>query len=155
MTKRLHLIITTPVEVLLDDPAVQAVRAADESGSFGILPNHADFLTTLPASVVRWRRSDGTLHFCALRAGVLSVTGGDRVAIACREGILGDDLPLLEKRVIALRTSEQESDRQQRVEQMRLHASAVRQIMRFLNAGRPGAFDHPPAVPANTESGAP
>ncbi len=153
MTGRLHLTITTPMDVLVDEPAACAVRAADESGSFGILPGHADLLTTLPASVLRWRGANGVLHFCALRAGVMSVTGGARVAVACREGILGDDLPALETQVNALRGEAHDIDRRERVEQMRLHANAVRQIMRFLKAGKPGVFDHPPAMSADTQRG--
>jgi F-type H+-transporting ATPase subunit epsilon len=43
---------------VIDDPDVVAVRAEDESGSFGILSGHADFLTALTVSVVAWRRRE-------------------------------------------------------------------------------------------------
>ncbi len=33
----MRLLITTPTAVVIDDPNVVAVRAEDESGSFGIL----------------------------------------------------------------------------------------------------------------------
>ena len=59
MTDALHLTITTPATVLVDRDDVARVRAEDESGGFGILPGHADLLTVLPASVVRWRSGDG------------------------------------------------------------------------------------------------
>lgn len=153
MTGKLHLTITSPMDVLVDEPAAISVRASDESGGFGILPGHCDFLTTLPASVVRWRGPDGTLHFCALRSGVMAVTDGFRVAITCREGILGDDLQALETDVEQLRADEQDADRRVRVEQMRLHASAVRQIMRYLKPGKADAFDHPQAMPSGTGRG--
>ena len=65
---------------------VASVRAEDESGSFGILPGHADLLTVLPPSVVRWHGADGVERFCAVDGGVLTVTAGRNVAIACREG---------------------------------------------------------------------
>ena len=48
----MRLLITTPTAVVIDDPNVVAVRAEDESGSFGILNGHADFLTALTVSVV-------------------------------------------------------------------------------------------------------
>jgi F-type H+-transporting ATPase subunit epsilon len=154
MSRHLRLTITTPMTVLLDLPEVRSVRAEDQSGGFGILPGHVDFLTTLPASVLRWRGADGKLHFCALRAGVLTVSGGDHVAVACREGVLGDDLPALQARVSEHRRETRDTDRRARVDQMRVHASAVRQIMYYLNAGKPDAFDHPPSLAPEPDGGA-
>lgn len=142
MTAVLHLTITTTMEVVVD-AAVSAVRAEDESGAFGILPGHTDLLTALPASVVRWRNGSGVEHYCGIRAGVLSVTEGARVAIACRDAILSDDLQALEDRIRALRHDQQDADRQARVEQTRLHADAVRQMMRLLRPDRPGGIAHP------------
>lgn len=146
MRGALHLTITTPMAMLVDAADVRSVRAEDESGHFGILPGHSDYLTALPASVVRWRDGAGRRGYCALRAGVLTVTGGADVAIACREGVLGDDLDDLIARVARLRHEEEDAGRGARVEQTRLHSRAVRQIMRYLRPDRPGAFDHPPQV---------
>jgi len=42
MSAGLHLLISTPVAVLVDADDVVAVRAEDESGSFGIRPGHAE-----------------------------------------------------------------------------------------------------------------
>ncbi len=135
MIEPLRLIITTPAAVLVDSANVVSLRAEDESGGFGILPGHADLLTVLPASVVRWRERDGAPRYCALKSGVMTVTEGRRVAIACRQGALGDDLATLEAQVKNLRAAETDADRRARVEQMRLHASAVRQLVRFLRGG--------------------
>lgn len=135
MRPPLHLTITTPAAVLVDDAAVRSVRAEDESGGFGILAGHADLLTVLPASVVRWRGDDDAEHYCALRGGVMTVAEGRLVSIACREGSLGDDLATLEARVASLRASETDADRRHRVEQTRLHAQAVRQLIRLLGTG--------------------
>jgi F-type H+-transporting ATPase subunit epsilon len=135
MSDMLHLAISTPAAVLVDMDDVTAVRADDESGSFGILPGHTDFLTVLPASVVRWQTRDSVLRFCALRGGVMTVSRGYRVAIACRRGSTGDDLATLEHEVEALHAAELDAERRSRVEQMRLHTRAVRQLMRFLRPG--------------------
>ena len=154
MSGLLHLSITTPTAILVDEPAALSLRAEDESGSFGILPGHTDFLTVLPASVLRWRDARDGLHFCALRAGLMTVSGGTLVAIACREGVLGDDLAALDAEVAQLRAEERDADRRARVEQMRLHASAVRQIIRLLRPDRAGACDHPPHATSAGERGA-
>ena len=131
MSGTLHLTVTTPAQILVKSDDVVAVRAEDESGSFGILPGHADLLTALVPSVVRWRTTDGTAHFCAVRGGVFTVSAGHNVAVACREGVLGDSLEDLESKVGAVRAQQIEADRKVRVEQVRLHALAVRQLLRY------------------------
>ncbi|AJZ56552.1 ATP synthase, Delta/Epsilon chain, beta-sandwich domain protein [Paraburkholderia fungorum] len=136
MTAPLHLTIATPASVLFDSQEVVALRAEDESGSFGILPGHADFLTVLTPCVLRWHGADGVPHFCAVEEGVLSVSGGHSVSIACRDGVLGDTLDTLETQVQTARAKRLDILRQARVEQTRLHAQAVRQLLRYL---RPGA----------------
>lgn len=130
----LHLVIATPMAVLADTEAI-AVRAEDASGSFGILAGHTDLLTVLPDSVVRWRTPDGSSHYCALRSGVMTVNAGRDVAIACREGQLGDDLQLLEEKVRQMRAAEVDSARRARVEHLQLHARAIRNLMRYLRPG--------------------
>lgn len=143
MTRPLRLTITTPAAVLVDAADVVAVRAEDDSGSFGILAGHEDLLTVLPASVVRWRTGTGDTRYCALRGGVLTVRDGTTVAIACREGTVGDDLAALEGAVATLRAAAADAEQCARVQQTRLHAGAVRQIMAFMRAGGPDQPDGP------------
>ena len=132
MSGTLHLTVTTPGQILVDSGDVAAVRAEDQSGSFGILPGHADLLTVLVASVLRWRTADGTTRFCAVHGGVFTVSAGCNVAVACREGVVGDSLENLEAKVRTVRAEQLEADRKARVEQVRLHALAVRQLLRYL-----------------------
>jgi F-type H+-transporting ATPase subunit epsilon len=134
------LLITTPTEVVVDRHDVAAVRAEDETGSFGILPGHAGFLTALANSVVSWRQTDGRQHFCAVRRGVFSVVGGDRVAIATREAIVSDDLDHLERVVLAKFREAIEAERTVRTQSLRLQVQAIRQIVRYLRPERPGIF---------------
>lgn len=136
MSATLHLTISTPAGVLCDRDDVIGVRAEDPSGSFGILPGHADFLTVLGASVLRWRDPRGE-HFCALGGGVLSVEAGRRVAVACRQGVVGDDLGALERDVATMRATALDEARQTRAAQTQLHARAIRQIMRHLRPDLP------------------
>jgi F-type H+-transporting ATPase subunit epsilon len=132
----MRLLITTPTVVVIDDPEVTAVRAEDESGSFGILTGHADFLTALTVSVVAWHRTDGLQHYCAVRRGVLRVSAGSEVAIATREAISGDDLDHLEQVVVAKLRSALESERAARTESLQLQMKAIRQIVRYLRPER-------------------
>ena len=138
MNSTLHLTVTTPARVLVDSDDVVAVRSEDQSGSFGIWPGHADLLTALSPSVVRWRTADGVKRFCAVGGGVFTVSGGRKVSIACREGIVGDSLKDLREKVSALRERQLEDDRKARTARTRAHAYAVRQLVRYLRAS-PGA----------------
>jgi F-type H+-transporting ATPase subunit epsilon len=132
MNKTLHLTITTPAQILVASDNVVAVRVEDQSGSFGVLPGHADLLTALVPSVVRWRTVDGAACFCAVRGGVFVVSGGRNVSVACREGVVGDSLDELEAKVRTVRARQLEADRKARAEQIRVHALAVRQLVRYL-----------------------
>ena len=133
----MRLLITTPTAVVVDEPDVVAVRAEDESGSFGILDGHADFLTVLTVSVVSWHHADDRQRFCAVRRGVLSVTNGNEVAIATREAIVGDDLARLEQVVLAQFHEALDAERAARTESLQLQMKAIRQIVRYLRPETP------------------
>jgi F-type H+-transporting ATPase subunit epsilon len=134
----MNLRITTPLAVVVDETDVTVLRAEDRTGSFGILDRHADFLTSLTVSVVSWTRRDGTRAHCAVRGGILTVAGGETIAIATREAVAGDDLVTLADTVLARFRSELETERTDHVESTRLHLDAIRQIMRHL---RPDGAD--------------
>ncbi|MBI1418203.1 MAG: F0F1 ATP synthase subunit epsilon [Limimaricola sp.] len=135
MSGALHLVVTTPLAVVVDETDVAAVRAADASGSFGLLHGHVDLLTVLASGVLRWRDGAGALRYCAVRGGVLSVSGGREVRVACREAVTGTDLDRLEAMVAAAREAAAAEAARARVAQTRLHAQAIRTIMQHL-AGR-------------------
>ncbi len=146
MSGGLHLRVATPLEILVDERGVAAVRAEDASGGFGILPGHVDLLTALPPSILRWRGAAGGPRYCALRRGLMSVSAGREVSVACRGAVLGDDLGALEARIRAIREEEAEEERQARVEQTGLHARAVREMLRMLRPAGPGGLAHPPQI---------
>ncbi len=136
----MRLVITTPTKIVINDPDVTAVRAEDESGSFGILTGHADLLTALTISVVSWHHGDDRRRFCAVRRGILSVTNGSEVAIATRQAIPGDDLEQLEQVVLAEFREALDAERTARTESLQLEMKAIKQIVRYLRPERPGAF---------------
>ncbi len=136
MSGALRLTIATPSALLLDVDNVASVRAEDESGAFGVLPGHADLLTVLPPSVLRWTREGELTRFCALSGGVLTISGGKLIAVACRRATISDDLDTLQAEVAAQRAAELDADRRARVEQTKLHARALRQLMRYLRGDR-------------------
>lgn len=132
----MRLVVTTPLSVAVDEDDVVVVSGEDASGRFGIQPRHADFLTSLSVGVVSWRSRDGSRHHCAVRGGVLTVSGGAVVAIATREAVPGDDLATLDRTILARFHADAEADRAGRVDATRLQLDAIRRIVRHL---RPGA----------------
>jgi F-type H+-transporting ATPase subunit epsilon len=130
----MRLRIVTPLSVVVDEHA-DSLRAEDASGSFGIRPGHAPFLTALTVSILGWKTT-GVERFCALRGGVLTVTGGTTVAVATREAEVGDDLATLDAQVLARFQSEADEERVEHVETMRLQLHALRRMISRL---RPGA----------------
>jgi F-type H+-transporting ATPase subunit epsilon len=134
----MRLSILTPLTVAVDEDGILALRAEDASGSFGILPGHAEFLTSLAISVVDWKRADGSRHYCAVRRGMLSVTGGRTIAIATREAVPGEDLLNLHEVVLSRFRASQETERAEHVSSTRMQLAAIRQIMRRL---RPDGHD--------------
>ena len=134
----MRLLITTPTAVVVDETDVSAVRAEDESGSFGILDGHDDLLTALTVSVVSWHHGGSSAHFCAVHRGILSVSGGREVAIATREAIAGDDLDRLEQIVLAEFRQKADVERASRIAGLELQMKAIRQIMRYLRPERHG-----------------
>lgn len=128
----MRLLITTPTAVVVNESSVSSVRAEDDSGSFGILKGHADLLTALNISIVNWHAADGRVHYCAVRRGVLTVTGGADVAIATREAIVGEDLDQLEEIVLTEFRKRSETERASRTETLQLQMRAIRQIVQYL-----------------------
>lgn len=129
----MRLRIVTPLSVVVDENA-ESLRAADASGSFGIRPGHASFLTALAVSILSWRTAERE-RFCALRGGVLTVTGGTNVAIATREAIVGSDLATLDSDVLTRFQADANEERVEHVETMRLQMHAIRQMINGLRRG--------------------
>jgi len=153
----MRLLVTTPLSVVVDVAEVRHVRAEDETGAFGILPGHADFVTVLSVTVITWRNHADEEHYVAVRGGVLIVRGGDLVEVATREAVGEDTLRRLGHAVLARFRDEARAEAESRVSTARLHLAAIRQLQRYLDAGRrpvpqPTA---PPFAPGPGEPGGP
>ncbi len=132
----MRLLITTPDGVVVNADDVIAVTAEDASGSFGILPGHADLVTALEVSVMSWAERDGRRRYCALRGGVLHVRDGSEVAVATQEALIADDLDRLDAQVLEKLRADAEEERAARVHTEQLRLRAMRQILTFLRPQR-------------------
>lgn len=135
----MRLRIVTPLQIVADEDFT-SLRAEDASGAFGIMAQHAAFLTTLTVSIVSWRL-DKVEQFCALRGGTLTVSGGNCVTITTREAIRGDSLATLDADVLARFRHEIEGERAEHIESLQLQLNAIRRMVsRLPQSGPPQGF---------------
>ncbi len=123
----MKLRIVTPLEVVVEAD-IDSLRAEDASGSFGVLPGHAPFLTALAISIVSWRKG-GHEGFCAVRGGAMTVAQGGAVSIATREAVAGDDLATLEDEVLGRFRTEADEERVAHVDTVQLQLNAIRRMV--------------------------
>jgi len=132
----MRLTVTTPLAIVIDTEDVAHLRAEDDTGLFGILPGHADFLTSLALSIASWRDERGVEHYLAVRGGMLEVRGGGHITIAAPEAVPGADLRRLERDVLADFRRRLDEEKAARTDAQRLYLAAIRQICRFLRPER-------------------
>jgi F-type H+-transporting ATPase subunit epsilon len=72
-------------------PGVVSFVGADASGSFGILPGHAHFMTSLRFGLARFHCEDGPWRYLALPGGILRFDESG-LTIGTRRYLLEDDL---------------------------------------------------------------
>jgi F-type H+-transporting ATPase subunit epsilon len=102
MSTHFQLRVVTPNRQLLDEQ-VREVTAPGTEGEFGILPDHAAFLSSLEIGVFNYRSDAGTRRF-AIRGGFAEVS--DNVMT-----VLADDAVFPEQvNVEAARTKAQEAE---------------------------------------------
>jgi F-type H+-transporting ATPase subunit epsilon len=141
-----RLTVVTPLAIVIEADNVVHLRAEDETGAFGILAGHADFLTALAVSVVSWRDDRGAEHHVAVRGGMLEVSDGDTIAIASPEAVPGDDLHHLEADVLTGVRRRQVEEQAARTDASRLYLAAIRQIVRFIRSERMPVLPGGPAA---------
>lgn len=78
---------------------------------------------------------DGRAGYCAVRNGILTVSGGKEVAIATREAHVGDDLDELETVVLSRYRERGDAERSGRTSATRLRMRAIRRMVEALQGG--------------------
>ena len=133
----MNLTVTTPLAIVINSGDVVHLRAEDDTGAFGILRGHAEFLTALTISVVSWRDQAGAEHHVAVRGGML-VVSGDAITIATREAVADGNLDRLQREVLARFQQREDEEAIARTDAQRLYLAAMRQIYRFLRPDHAG-----------------
>jgi F-type H+-transporting ATPase subunit epsilon len=87
-TGSFRLNIVTPTGIFARD--ISHIRLRDESGYFGVMKGHIDFLTVLVPSLCYYRDINGREVFLAVDAGIFSIRLG-AVTLATREVFESED----------------------------------------------------------------
>ncbi len=121
-----------PAGVLYDGSAEELMAYA-ENGSFGILPNHIDFVTALVPCVLVLKTQAGAEQLFGIDEGIL-VKHGPHVDICVRRAARGNDLKSLKTTIRESFVDMDEQERTARSALSRLEADIVRNFARLKDA---------------------
>lgn len=124
--KSMHLVIRLPLGILFEGD-IARLKATAAQGSFGLLPNHIDYLSDLEPSVLAATDSEGHEHYFGIDEGML-VKKADQVEVITRRGIKGDSLSVLHEQVRDSFMELTDTERVARSALSRLEADMVRRF---------------------------
>lgn len=134
MASEMQVTLHLPTRTLFSGSATKLFAVAS-NGSFGILPNHTDFVTALIPSVLTLMMPDGDEFVFGIDEGLL-VKKGHVIDVAVRRGVMGEDLDTLRETVHDTFVEVDESERVARSALSRLEANMVRQFAELRGANR-------------------
>jgi len=124
------VVVHLPTSVFHEGPA-EKLTAWAENGSFGVLPNHIDFVTSLVPGVLVLVEPEGGERFFGIDEGVF-VKQGCQVDICVRRAVQGNDLAALK---VTVRKAFVELDDQERTARTALARLEVDMMRRFAELG--------------------
>lgn len=124
----MKLKIFLPTGILLETEAV-SVTASGLNGSFGLRPNHIDFVSALAPGLLSYRTANESVEqFVAIGRGTL-VKQGDEVRISVRNGVADAPLERLTEVVESRFAALDERERKVQSAVARLEADFLRRFM--------------------------
>jgi F-type H+-transporting ATPase subunit epsilon len=124
LATHMRVSLRVPTRLLHEGDALRLVATA-ENGTFGLLPNHADHVTSLAPSVLVLTDDEGKEHFFGIDHGLL-VKRGHQVDIAVQRAVRGESLETLAATIDTLFTQIDEEERLARTAMSRLEIGMVR-----------------------------
>jgi alternate F1F0 ATPase F1 subunit epsilon len=120
------------LEILVPDGVVvhtrvNALRAGDASGRFGLLSGHEAFVTLLVPCLLSYREASGRECYAAADGGVLLLEG-DRASIVTREAVVAEHLDEVADAAATMLRHRQERERAARTEFAELQTSLLREL---------------------------
>lgn len=129
----MQLKVLTPTSVVVDEPAQKLVAVA-ENGSFGMLPDHIDFLSSLVPGLFAFTAESGEEVFLAVDEGLLVKRGSD-VLVSVRRALRGGELESLRETVDAEFRKLNERQRVARSAVAKLESDFMRRLLEVGESG--------------------
>jgi len=129
----LHLESSTQYEKV---EGVESFVGEDASGSFGILPGHAPFLTVLEFGLARFRVAGGTWEYVAAPGAVVRL-GGEDLHFSARHYLRGADREQISTALRVQLAREEQALREVRQSLWQLENGMLRRLLK-LGRGEPG-----------------
>lgn len=126
--------VLLPGEKLLDTQVVKLIAEA-EDGLFCLLPNHADFVASLPPGILSYQSEEGVEEYIALDEAVL-VKVGRVVQVSAINAVRGAPLGALQETLELQFKMLDERQRSARSAVARLEAGFVGRFMELQEGGR-------------------
>ncbi len=123
----MQLTVLLPTTIFLEEE-VNKVTAEGRNGSFGLLPEHIDFVSALVPGILSFETSQGEEKFIAIDEGIL-VKNSTEILVSTRQAIHGTDLETLEKAVKEQFETLDERQKQSRTVLAKLEATFVKGLL--------------------------
>jgi len=128
MADTLRLEIVTPERIVVSE-AVQSIMAPGSEGSFGVLPGHTTFLSTLDAGPVQFKDAGGEEHFAFVSSGFAEVLP-NKVTVLVESSERRRDIDADRARAALERAERRLGERGADVDQARAEAAMARALAR-------------------------
>ena len=123
----MRLRVLLPTHVFLEKEVSKVVAEA-ENGSFGLLPRHIDYVTSLVPGILAFQTDEGGEEFLAVDGGILVKRGSD-VFVSTRNAVHSTDLQELRQTVQDQFEMLDEREKRARSALARMEASFVERFM--------------------------
>ncbi len=124
----MRLRVFLPMKVLVDIEVTKVVAEA-ENGSFGILPQHIDFVAALMPGIITFQSMEGE-EFLAVDEGIL-IKCGTEVRVSTRNAVPSKDLGMLKQTVEREFRNLNESERKTRSILAKLEIDFAKRFMKM------------------------
>ncbi len=124
------LIVVTPNKRIVKKD-IQEVIAEGGEGSFGLLPNHQDYLSAIIPSILTYRQ-EGKEGYIAVDDGIL-VKKGEKVSLCTKEAFEKENLGQLKKEMEESLLSAKESEKRSRQEMLQMEISFIKKFYSLKN----------------------
>lgn len=130
MENKLKLEVVTPYGLILCED-VDEVTAAGSEGEFGVLPNHAPFVTTLKIGMLTCKKGNEE-KYVFVNSGYAEV-GPDKVVVLADSAEKSEDIDV-ERAKAAMKRAEERLKKTEEIDFMRAESSLERATVRIHTA---------------------